>query len=141
MVEWEKTKTRLYIGRISTVERELGSQRIATFIESNHDPSCYVGDTALPCTAPVDEEQTIGQNLTMLMRMESLSFLKDQQYLDAYRQISTLAEVLFPNKGIAQGITYIGPSGRSFCRRATLLEFFKSPICYKFLQGNFFCDI
>ena len=113
MVEWEKTKTRLYIGRISTVERKPGSQRIATFIESNHDPGCYVGDPALLCTAPGDEEQTIGKNLTMLMRMEGLGFfcssssvgragpcqgpgrrfepcLLLQQYLDAYRQISTL---------------------------------------------------
>ena len=114
-------KTKPHIGRISTVEREPGSQRIATFIESNHDPGCYVGDTALSCTAPVDEEQTIGQNLTMLMRMEGLSFLKDQQYLDAYRQISILAEVLSSNKGIAQGITYIGTLEEAFCRRTNFL--------------------
>ena len=67
-------KTKPHIGRISTVEREPGSQRIATFIESNHDPGCYVGDPALLCSAPGDEEQTIGKNLTMLMRMEGLGF-------------------------------------------------------------------
>jgi hypothetical protein len=53
--------------------------------------------------------------------MESLSFLKDQQYLDAYRQISILAEVLSSNKGIAQGITYIGTLEEAFCRRTNLL--------------------
>jgi len=52
-----------YIGRISTVEREPGSQRIATFTESNHAPGCYVGDPALLCTAPGDGEQTIGKKL------------------------------------------------------------------------------
>ena len=39
-----------YIGRISTVERELGSHRIATFTESANAPSCYVMDPALWCT-------------------------------------------------------------------------------------------
>ena len=161
MVEWEKTKTRPYIGRISTVEKELGFLRIATCFGSNHDPSCYVGDPALLCTASGGVEQTPYHKLDRVNSLGGSRFLRSsssvgragpcqgpgrrfepclllQQYLDAYRQISTLAEVLFPNKGIAQGITYIGPSGRSFCRRATLLEFFKSPICYKFLQGNFF---
>jgi len=55
----QKKRTDPYIGRISTVEREPGSQRIATFTESNHDPGCYVGDPALSCTATGDGEQTI----------------------------------------------------------------------------------
>ena len=63
-----------YIGRISTVERELGSHRIATFTESVNASSCYVGDPALLCTASGDEEQTIGYFLTMLLRMEGPSF-------------------------------------------------------------------
>ena len=63
-----------YIGRISTVERELGSHRIATFTESNHAPSCHVGDPALLALASGDGEQTIGYFLTMLMRMEGNSF-------------------------------------------------------------------
>ena len=130
-------KTRLYIGRISTVERELGSQRIATFTESKHDPSCYVGDPALLCTATGGVEQTPYHKLDRVNSLGGSRFLRSsssvgragpcqgpgrrfepclllQQYLDASRQIST--EVLFPNKGIAQGITYIGPSGRTFCR-------------------------
>jgi hypothetical protein len=64
-----------YIGRISTVERDSGSHRIATFTESNHAPECYVGDPALLCTASGDGEQTIGCFLTMLTRMEGPSFL------------------------------------------------------------------
>lgn len=131
-------KTRPYIGRISTVERELGSQRIATFTESNHDPSCYVGDPALLCTATGGVEQTPYHKLDRVNSLGGSRFLRSsssfgraprcqrgggrfkpclllQQYLDASRQIST--EVLFPNKGIAQGITYIGPSGGAFCRR------------------------
>ena len=47
------------IGRISTVEREPGSQRIATLTESYHAPGSDVGDPALLCTAPGNGEQTV----------------------------------------------------------------------------------
>lgn len=39
-----------YIGRVSTVERDFGSHRIATFTESNHAPKCHVMVPALRCT-------------------------------------------------------------------------------------------
>ena len=69
-------KTRPYIGRISTVERELGSQRIATFIESNHDPSCYVGDPALLCTATGGVEQTPYYKLDRVDSLGGSGFFK-----------------------------------------------------------------
>jgi hypothetical protein len=78
MVEWEKTKTRLYIGRISTVEKELGSQRIATFTESNHDPSCYVGDPALLCTASGGVEQTPYHKLDRVNSLGGSRFFTQQ---------------------------------------------------------------
>ncbi len=62
------------IGRISTVEREPGSQRIATLTESYHDPGSYVGDPALLCTASGDGEPTIIQFLTILTRMVVMVF-------------------------------------------------------------------
>lgn len=48
----------VYIGRISTVESEPGSQRIATFNESNHVPGCDVGDPAPLCTVPGERNKT-----------------------------------------------------------------------------------
>lgn len=47
------------IGWISTIERELGSHRIATFTESTNAPSCHVGDPALCGHASGNGEQTI----------------------------------------------------------------------------------
>ena len=131
-------KTRPYIGRISTVERELGSQRIATFIESNHDPSCYVGDPALLCTASGGVEQTPYHKLDRVDSLGGSRFFKNQQYLDAYRQISTLRRSCLPNKGIAQGITYIGPSRRTFCRRTNPSRVFNLQYVKSSRKGTLF---
>ena len=58
---WGKTKkqNKSNIGWISTIERELGSHRIATFTESTNAPSCHVGDPALCGHTSGNGEQTI----------------------------------------------------------------------------------